>query len=48
MFHQQRTFSGSGATEKRHVLPAGISGHAELGRAERIICMSSDRNEFQH
>jgi hypothetical protein len=45
---EHRTSAGSRAAEKRHVLPPGAGRHAELGLAEKTICMGPDRGAFEH
>lgn len=45
---EQRTFAGTGAAEQGHVLPACLGRHAELGFAEKIICMGADGSGLEH
>ena len=48
MFVSKVLFPVPCATEESHVFPACIGWHAELGFAEKIICVSSDRSGFEH
>ncbi len=45
---EQRTFSCTGAAEERHVLAARIGRHDELGFAEKVVSVGSDRCRLEH
>jgi hypothetical protein len=45
---EERALAGSGAAEERHVFPARIGRHDELGPAKEIICVGSDGGGVEH